>query len=66
MTTTVDRIHERASTIRPGRAALEVITWPLWLLGWIVGAIWVALRFAGGAVAVGFDDARGRRPSGEG
>lgn len=66
MTTTVDRIQERATTIRPGRAALEVLAWPLWLIGWLIGAVWVALRFVGGALMVGFDDARGRRPSGEG
>jgi len=66
MTATVDRIQVRATTIRPGRAALEVLAWPLWLLGWLFGSVWVAVRFIGGAVMVGFDDARGRSTFGDG
>lgn len=65
MTTIVERAQARAITIDPRRIALDVLVSPLWLVGWLVGAVWVALRFLGGVVAVGFDDARGRRLSGD-
>lgn len=66
---TIDRIHDRAHAARPGRAALTILTAPLWLTGWIVGLLWLGLAYAGAAIAVGFGDAkaiRGNRPSGDG
>lgn len=64
---TIDRIHDRAHAARPGRAVLTVLTAPLWLIGWLVGMLWLALAYAGAAVAVGFTDAKERRhrPSGD-
>lgn len=66
MTTTLDRIHERAHTMRLGAALLSVLIWPLWLIGATAGWVWLAAKFVFGAIAVGFDDARGNRASGDG
>lgn len=64
--TTLDRIQERAASAKPGKALASVLLSPFWLIGWIVGFVWLALKLMGGAVAVGFTDAKGNRSTGDG
>lgn len=61
----VDRVAEQALTLRPLKILLTILAVPFYVLGWLVGLLWVAVLFAVGAVKVGFADAsaRTRRPT---
>ena len=61
----VDRVAEQALTLRPLKILLTILAVPFYVLGWLVGLLWVAVLFAVGAVKVGFADAsaRTRRPA---
>lgn len=56
----VDKVAARAHSITPLKVLLTVLAAPFWLLGAVVGLVWVALVWAGAAIAVGFTDARDR------
>lgn len=60
----VDRVAEQALTLRPLKILLTILAVPFYVLGWLVGLLWVAVLFAVGAIKVGFADAsaRTRRP----
>lgn len=60
-----DRVAARAEGIRFVRVVMAVIAAPFYLLGLVVGVVWLAARWCIGAVAEGFDTAR-RTRSGEG
>lgn len=62
----VDRVAAEASKLRPLQAVLTVLTVPFYLLGWLLGLLFVAIMFAFGAIRVGFNEARsrtGQRPA---
>lgn len=59
-----ERVAERASQVRLVRVVLSVLAFPFYLLGGLVGLVWVALVWCWAAVAVGFDDARKRGDDG--
>lgn len=54
-------LAERAKSedVHVGRALLAAVLWLFWAVGFVVGKVFVALSFAGGAVKVGWADARG-------
>lgn len=58
------RVGTRTWDVRPGRAVLTVIAAVLFGLGWVAAktsrAVWPALAWTGTALAIGWDEARGR------
>lgn len=60
MTGFVDRVAVEALQVRPLKAFLTLLALPFYVLGWIAGLLWLALRFAFGAVKVGIADAQAR------
>ncbi len=61
---TFDKVAERAATLRPARVALSVLAAPFYVLGLILGVLWLAAAWAYAAVLVGIDDGRPpRKPS---
>ncbi|MEV4416129.1 hypothetical protein [Catellatospora sp. NPDC049609] len=63
------RVEARATQVRPGRMLLLALAMVLFAPGWLVGIVWVALRWALAAVAEGFVTATGqpeRGPAGRG
>lgn len=59
-TTFVDRVAVEAATVRPVKLLLTLLTLPFYVLGWLVGLLFVVVMFAVGAVKVGVADARER------
>lgn len=51
------RVAERAQDIRPARIVLTVLAAPFWLLGLIVGVLWLAVSWCLAAAVIGFGDA---------
>lgn len=60
MTAFVERVAEQATSVRPLKLLLTVLAVPFYVLGWILGLLYVAALFAIGAVKVGIADARAR------
>lgn len=58
----VERVAAQAVAVRPMRLLLTLLALPFYVLGWVVGLLWVAVLFAYGAVKVGIADARSRMP----
>jgi len=56
----IDRVAAQALTVKPLKLLLTLLALPFYLLGWIVGLLWLVIVFAFGAVRVGFADARHR------
>ncbi len=56
----VDRVAAQATTVAPMRLLVTVVTLPFYVLGWVLGILWVAVLFMVGAVRVGMADARQR------
>ena len=56
----VDKVAARAHRATPLKALLWVLAAPFWLLGALLGLIWIALVWAWAAICVGIDDARAR------
>lgn len=56
----VDRVAAEALDVRPLKAVLTLLAVPFYVLGWLLGLLWVVARFAVGAVKVGIADAQTR------
>jgi hypothetical protein len=56
----VDRALSRAVSVRPGRAALLVLTSPFYLVGLLAGVVVVSAVLVYRVTAQGFDDVRSR------
>lgn len=56
----VQRVADRASEFDPARAVLTVLAAPFYLVGLLVGIVWVALAWIWAAVLTGAGDVRGR------
>ena len=56
----VDRVASEAADVRPLKVLLTVLAFPFYLLGLLVGVVWVAAVFAIGACKVGVADVRAR------
>ena len=65
MLTTFDRVQARATTFQPLRAFLSVVAAPFYVLGFLVGLLFVAVAWVVAAVQVGVADARRRRGDGD-
>lgn len=61
-----DRVADHAREIRFVRVLLTIIAAPFFAIGWLVGMIWVAFTWVLAAAAVGFEQAKGSGPDGEG
>lgn len=46
--------------MRPLKAVLTLLAVPFYVLGWLLGLIWVVVRFAVAAVKVGMAEAQAR------
>lgn len=59
----LDRIEDRARSLKPARAVLGIVALPLYALGWLVGiivrAVWWVLAWAWSAAVVGWREGRG-------
>lgn len=64
--TTFDRVAERATEIRPAKVALSVLAVPFYLIGFVIGVLWLALAWAYAAVLVGVSDTRRKLNDGAG
>lgn len=56
----VDRVAAEALDVRPLKAVLTLLAMPFYVLGCVLGLLWVVVRFAVGAVKVGIADAQAR------
>jgi hypothetical protein len=53
-----ERVAVTAAEVRPLRVVLTVLAAPVWMVGFVVGLLWVAALWLFAAAAVGFGDAR--------
>jgi ABC-type sulfate transport system permease subunit len=56
----VDRVAVEALKVRPARIVLTVLALPFYVLGIVIGLLFVIAKFALGAIKVGIDDMRAR------
>ena len=56
----VDRVAVEALSVRPVRALVTVLTLPFVVLGFVLGVLWIVIRFAFAAVKVGIAEAQAR------
>lgn len=61
----VQAVADRAATYDPVRAVLAVLAFPFYVLGLVLGVLWLAVTWLFAAVAAGVDDARSRAGGGE-
>ena len=54
------RVAAKAAEVRPARAALSVLAAPFYVVGWLLGLVFVVLVWCWAAAQVGFGDARTR------
>jgi len=60
----VDQVSERAAEVRILRVLLSLIALPFFVLGMVVGVLWLAVRWSYAAVEVGFAQAAQSRQGG--
>lgn len=56
----VDRVAARSREVRFLRVLLWIVAIPFYVLGFLIGALWVAILFAFGAVREGLGDVRAK------
>ena len=56
----VDRVADRAADVQVVRLLLSLLALPFWLLGLLVGVVWLAVRWCYAAAIVGFSDVKRR------
>lgn len=56
-----ERVATRAQSVNVVKLLLSVLTLPFYVLGLVVGVVWLVLSFAYAGVLVGFGDASRRR-----
>lgn len=56
----VERVADRAAEIQVARILLTLIALPFYVLGLVVGLLWLAVRWCFAAVLVGFEQAAKR------
>jgi len=54
----IERVSQQATQVRPLKVLLTVVSLPFYLVGLLVGCLWVVVVFAYAAVKVGVEDAR--------
>lgn len=60
MAAIVDRVAVEALNVRPVRALVTLLTLPFVVLGFVLGVLWLVVRFAYAAVKVGMAEAQAR------
>lgn len=62
---TLDRITNNARGLTPGKVAVTIISAPFFIIGWLIGLVWVAGALIWSAGWVGVESARTavRRPA---
>lgn len=61
----IQAVATKAATYDPVRALLAVLAFPFYVLGVVLGVLWLAGTWLFAAVAAGVDDARRRAGEGE-
>ncbi|MEM9516031.1 MAG: hypothetical protein AAGA42_14360 [Actinomycetota bacterium] len=56
-----ERVAQRATEVQVARLLLSLLAVPFYVLGFVVGVVWLAIRWIYAAVVVGFADARDRQ-----
>jgi hypothetical protein len=56
----VDRVAVEALNVRPVRTLVTLLTLPFVVLGFVIGVLWLVVRFAYAAVKVGMAEAQAR------
>ena len=56
----VDRVAVEALNVRPARALITLLTVPFIVLGFVLGLLWIVVKYALGAVKVGMAEAQAR------
>lgn len=56
----VDRVAAAAVSVRPAKLLLTLLALPFYVLGWVLGLVYVCVLFAVGACKVGIADARSK------
>ena len=56
----VDRVAVEALNVRPVRVLVTLLTLPFIVIGFVVGVLWLVLKFALGAIKLGIDEAQAR------
>lgn len=51
----VDQVAERAAEIRVARIILSLIALPFFVIGFVIGVLWVAARWVFAAAMIGFE-----------
>jgi len=64
MSNLLDRVADEARKFRPLAVLLWLLSAPFYVLGLLVGALWVVGSYAVAAVKVGIADARARKDGG--
>jgi hypothetical protein len=59
-----ERVAARAPSVNVIRLLLSVLAFPFYVLGVVVGLLFVSVQWAYSAVVVGFEDVRRRRGGG--
>lgn len=61
----VARISDEARQVRFWRTVLTVLAGVLWLVGWSLSKVWLAVAWCCVAVKVGWNDARAEKATGD-
>ena len=56
----LERVASTSTKIGPVKALFTLLAFPFYLLGWVLGGLFVVAMFAVGAVKLGISDARAR------
>lgn len=56
----VERVAAAAVGVRPAKLLLTLLALPFYVLGWVLGLVYVCVLFAVGACKVGIADARSK------
>lgn len=56
-----ERVAVKAADVAVAKVLLTILALPFYVLGFVVGVVWVAMRWIFAAVVVGFADVNTRR-----
>jgi len=56
----VERVAVSAVSVKPAKMLLTLLALPFYVLGWVLGVLFVVVQFAVAAVKVGVADARAK------
>lgn len=56
----IERVAATSTKIGPAKALFTLLALPFYVIGWVLGGLYVVVMFAVGAVRLGIADARSR------